>query len=400
MKTPELILVKPHDEWFYKDWVKSKIAQKKWKNVAANRHTHVLGAVAKSQHQALVSNLENISSSPVHVFDFPDTREENNGEIAYKTKIEELDNSIQSNDVKRVLNNLLITEAELQEVLTKNIKANKEIENIEDKKPETEEKWMKQWITNIANKQKKLDSDSFVYVRDAFLSNQKDKILISNFQHVWRRHQADMVKWLLEILVDQWLEREIIVHDNKIEAFEWGDFRYLPHENILFAWYSKKWSRNTKEWIEFVKKQFWIEDENYLELSWKNAFHIDTFFSVLTDDQWKLIWGIICNDICSIASYNHAKNFFNKRNLPLLDVPREYWVTKSEWNGKKWEYINTKRWGWIINTLQLNQYLISSDRFPHDIEMQMEKMWVIRRVTPTSEYWKAWGWVHCLTNQL
>ncbi len=392
MKT-DLILVSPHEDGFYKNWVRKTTYQDDGKNEAVSRDVSVYQNIACSQHNALVKTLTSLWQWDVIDCDFPDI--DNNDNLQSLLKLVEQEKYDES------LLMLWVSANELEKDLQWCIKSNSKNKWIKwyIHKPETKEDYIKNYLERIDDNKIKYRNDSMVYMRDAFISNQEDKILISNFKLRSRRLESILAKEILDNLVkNNALDREIIVNENSKEYFEGWDFRFIPKDKILFAWYSKGQSRNSLEWIDFVKTHFWLDDKNVLILEWKNAFHIDTFFSVVTDDSGRLISWIICDEICTPDTLDRTKQFFSDRKSPLYTVPWEYWIWLPATN-KEQKWLQ-EIWAGIINTLQLQEHLVSSDRFPHDIEVALDKMGVKRTVTPTSEYRKAWGWVHCLTNQL
>lgn len=386
-----IILAAPHQNGFYKNGIIKTTYQSDWENVASKEWVSILQNIAHSQHDALVETLKNINQGKVINCPFPDTTN--------STKIQELASLIDMWKYDECLSQIGISKLELDQDLNgaKNENQKNKGNNQYTIKPETKEEYIQRYLENIGWWLKKFWKDSMVYMRDTFLSNQEDTILISNFKHRSRRFQSYLAKEMLENL--NWSnlpKRKIIVNNNKTEYFEWWDFRYVPKEKILFAWYNKWSSRNSKKGINFVKKEFWLENKNILIVQWKNAFHIDTFFSIVTSDDGKLVAGIVCKEVCS--NLPEVKKFFASRKIPLHEISREYGIglpTKNKANKGI-----QKIWSGTVNTLQINENLLSSDRFPNAVEKELEKLWIKRHIIPTSEFWKAGWWIHCLTNQL
>ena len=95
--------------------------------------------------------------------------------------------------------------------------------------------------------------------------------------------------------------------------------------------------------------------------------------------------------VCNKDNFDELKYFFDNKWLKLLDIPNEYWVRDSD---------ISPNWNWVINTLNINEYLISSWSFSDEIELELNELWIKRFITSTSQFWEAWGWPHCLTNEL
>ncbi len=144
-------------------------------------------------------------------------------------------------------------------------------------------------------------------MRDSFISNQDGLVLMSKFRKESRRVQSRILELLLE-KHSIWVE----VPSEEVDVFEWGDFRYISRDWILFAGYNSSWnSRNSKWGIEYVAKKFWVNSNNLMIIS-AEGFHIDTVFSVVTDTDWKLIWWIACGRL--IENYTDLEFFLGKRD--------------------------------------------------------------------------------------
>lgn len=235
------------------------------------------------------------------------------------------------------------------------------------------------------------DNYDSVFTRDAFISNQKDTLILSNFTNTDRFEESKVIeKQLLKTLKKNNLDRKVINPldiSDKIHL-EWGDFRYIPKNNILFAWLSPTGSRNNAEWVDFVRKNFNIPKKKFLIVE-STSFHIDTVFSAVTDDSWQLIWWIICEGL--VNNMDDVRAFFKKHKLFLETVPSEF--------GWDYEKDGDPRW-WSINALNVNEHLISNWVFTDEVEKRLQIEGIKRYVTPTSTYRKTWWSVHCLTNQL
>ncbi len=226
-------------------------------------------------------------------------------------------------------------------------------------------------------------SDNMVFVRDSFLSDQKSKIFMSKFRNPSRLNQADIVKSILENkIINNEISREFNLPplDDENIYLEWGDFRYLPEDNLLFVWYNpdKKTSRNSEEWIKWLIKEMNLKNNNFINIHSK-WYHIDTVLWLATNIDWNLISCITNPE--KIGNYEELKTFCEKKWIKLLNT---------------FDKNNT----WVFNTLNLNEYLLSSDKFDKKTEEELNKLWVKRVIIDTSEYWKAWWWIHCLTNQI
>ena len=232
--------------------------------------------------------------------------------------------------------------------------------------------------------------DSIVYIRDAFISNQVDLILMSNFSKPSRLHQSNIIK---EILEWQSLDREILCAPSDGKTFfEGGDFRFVANWSILFAWYNKKLqsTRNSIEWVKFVQKQFHVKSENLLVIESK-WFHIDTVFWILSNENEELIWAVVCNKL--VDNFNEIKSFFNSRSLPLLCVDKKYGIPVND-------SVNKNDYSWVVNTLNIWNLLLNWGVFDEKTEWLIAHLGIERKTIDVSQFWIKWWWIHCLTNQL
>ena len=321
-----LLLISPHKEWWYKNGLpKSKDKIANANHIDRNVVFSTQNAI--SQHENLVKTLDTIPWITTFVHEYP-------------------------NELMKVL------------------------------------KWKERALDKDTKYPRKYVFDNAVFTRDSFISNQKDKILLSNFLKEQRiEFESKIANELLSSLE---LQREIIIWPEDVNVkYEWGDFRYIPENNILIAWSNKdssKSSRTTKVWVEFVSSQFWVPSENLLVIHSK-SFHVDCVVSAVTNDYWSLIWMIVVSQ--DIHNISDVEKFCKMKKLFLYDIWIEYW------NDSKWSI-----YAWAINTLNHNEYLLGKSLFNDEIEKKLDEYWVKRILSDTSEFRKASWSVHCLTNQI
>ena len=325
-----IILISPHSEWFYKDWI-PWLTWDKWKNKAANIWAKPDINITINEHQKLIEFIIQSWNINVINLDFP----------------------------------------------------NEDLKILE---------WNDDRLSSTESWKRKYFKDNIVFSRDGFISNRENKIILSKFSNPSRSFEPKVIKELISWILDNNdLVRNIIEAPNLENLFlEWWDFRLIEKDKILFAWFNSDWktSRNSKSWIKFVKDEFEIENDDFLiiESKW---YHLDTVFSVLTNKEWSLIWWMICSWL--VDNFIELEKFFNNKWLKLLDIPNKYWVRDPELS---------PNWNWVINTLNINEYLISSWYFSDEIELELSELWIKRFITSTSQFWEAWWWPHCLTNEL
>jgi hypothetical protein len=108
-----------------------------------------------------------------------------------------------------------------------------------------------------------------------------------------------------------------------------------------------------------------------------NGFHLDTYFSVATDDEGKLLAGIICPNL--VANIQEVRDFFKKNKKILLEVDDSFGIGKD----------GDGTGNFATNTLQLKEYLVGCHDFDDNVEIILEKLGVKRIVNPMKEYNKS-----------
>ncbi len=323
----ELLMIEPHKEWWYKNGMKK--TKDKMSDAGVDRTVTFDTQVAIDQHRNLVEVLSSVPWVETIVRNYPD----------------ESWNAIKWNGIA-----------------------------LDDTTPYP----------------RKYTFDNAVFTRDAFISNQKDKIILSNFTKD-QRVQFE-TKLIHELLQSLQLDREIILWPNDVDTkYEWWDFRYLPKDNILIAWTDKHsgWirkSRTTKKWVDFVMKNLWVLHKNLLIVHSK-SFHVDCVVSVVTNDYWELIGLIAISE--NIHNFSDIEYFCKQKDLFLYDIWSEYWS----------DSFVSLTWG-AINTLNYNEYLIGKSLFNEELEKKLESYGIKRVISDTSEFRKSAWSVHCLTNQI
>lgn len=235
--------------------------------------------------------------------------------------------------------------------------------------------------------------DNAVFVRDAFISDQSSKIILSKFRKQNRIAQASEIWEQLKLkLKELWIWREIILPpDNSNLFFEWWDFRYIPKSKILFSWYNENdnASRNSYEGVRYVQSILWITDDKLIIISWK-GFHLDTVMGVVTDNDWYATHALICKNL--VNNYDEVKKKCEMNGLSVVEIASEYGIFSPDL-GNSWAT-------WAINTLNIGNTLINWWVFDRATEDLLERIWSKRSVVNLDQFWLAgWG-AHCLTNQV
>lgn len=227
-----------------------------------------------------------------------------------------------------------------------------------------------------------LDHD-FVFIRDPFVSNQRDTIIISNFTIQDRIYEAHIAEDLITQTVETSHLQRSIIHAPTHCKIEWWDFRYLARDRILFAGLQ----RNNPDGVRFVQETFDVSIDDVLTIT-GNGFHLDTFFTVVTDEDGWLKWGIICSQTVAGDELRKVQDRFDHRNIPLFVVDVHYGI-------------GTNGTGvFASNALPYRNHLIGSALFDEETESRIADLGIQRYITPLDEYNKSGGSVHCVTNQL
>lgn len=235
--------------------------------------------------------------------------------------------------------------------------------------------------------------DNAVFVRDAFVSNQVDKILLSKFRRADRIPQAlGIWKALQERVEKIGLSREIITPPNEDGLYlEGWEFRYVKWSWILFAGFNRDntSSRNSYSWVKWTMGQLWVKPENMIlvEAKW---FHLDTVMWVISDMDDSVVACVFCNEL--ISNYTEVKEACVSRWIKCIEVDSKFWIY-SPAIGNRWAL-------WTVNTLNIGNTLISWWKFDNETEDEIATLDIQRLIVDVSEFWNAWWWVHCLTNQI
>ena len=219
-----------------------------------------------------------------------------------------------------------------------------------------------------------LNKHDFVFTRDAFISNQKGSVVISNFSEKERQAEAEeMVKFLGEKGYKTFRLSE--------GAFaEGGEFYYIAKDDLIFAGIC----RNNIHGVSETARILGIGNIQIIE---SDSFHLDTVFTLLLGKEGHLKGIIVCLDL--VKNSQSIQAFAKKRNIELIDILA---VDTIGDDGK----------GKIsVNCLPLPGYLIGGDLFKTPgVEEKIEKMEIEHVLTDVSQFKLSGGGIHCLVNEL
>ena len=219
----------------------------------------------------------------------------------------------------------------------------------------------------------------FIFVRDQFISNQRDLVLILRSGERLRRIENIVMGDIL----NKFNYNIINMPDVPGLRADGGEFYFCIKDNILFSGIQ----RNTLSGINYVVETLKIDE--LLILNGK-GYHLDTFFTPVLNSQNLLCATIVCDEILTSKSRNDLYEFSKKRNLPIFKVPLKDSIGTLENIGS-----------FSVNALPLPGVLISPNHFTNkSIERSLSELGIKRVITPTSQFELSGGSIHCITNEL
>ncbi len=226
---------------------------------------------------------------------------------------------------------------------------------------------------------KKNQKHDFVFIRDHFISNQRNKVIILRSGEPLRRIENIVMNNILnEIGYDT-----IQMPNTSGMRADGGEFYFCTKENILFSGIR----RNTKSGIEYVSNQLEINELIVLN---GNGYHLDTFFTPVLNNENILCAVISCCKMLTKQSKEDLYNFCNKKQIPIFNIPQKDAIGTSKNIGS-----------FAVNSLPLPGLLISPNNFSDsNIDKKLLELGVKRLITSTSQYELSGGSIHCITNEL
>lgn len=219
----------------------------------------------------------------------------------------------------------------------------------------------------------------FVFFRDLFLSNRKGDVVLARFREKKRVAEIGVI--------EKWLEqKQMNVHKlPQTEAYymEGGEFYFCPGENILFAGEF----RNSRKGLEKTAKYLNVAELIVLKAS---AFHLDTVFTTVFNEQNELCLIIACTQLLEKDSRIRLQKFSKKRGISLIAIPPEEAIgTEGELGS------------FAVNCMSLPGYLVGSTEFKtQQVNEALKENNIKHLVVPLTQFRLSGGSVHCLTNKL
>jgi len=219
----------------------------------------------------------------------------------------------------------------------------------------------------------------FVFVRDLFVSDQNGKVIISKFREKARQVEAD----IMQIMLESMRYKTIRIPENSTATAEGGEFYYCPGDGVLFSGAC----RNNVEGAEWVAQEFNVDE---LVIMKSNAFHLDTLFTPVINNENKLVAIIGCTSLMEKDSVENLRQFAKRKNIELVEVPPEDAIGTDDELGE-----------FAVNCQPLPGYLVGPTRFrSNKVAPLLKELGVMHITVPTTQFRLSGGAIHCLTNEL
>ena len=219
----------------------------------------------------------------------------------------------------------------------------------------------------------------FVFIRDAFISDLNNNVLLLKFSQKNRKAESKIISDYLEKL-----DYNITELPNRKNMFaEGGEFYYCPKDKVLFSGIKRNSIRGAEEVASFL-------NVNKLILIKTKAFHLDTVFSTVMDHHGKLCAVIVCKDIISKDSFELLNQFSRLNNIKIINIPPIDSIG-----------IKNNIGSLAVNNFSAPGLLISSSRFSEpSVAKYLNNKNIKMKTSPVSQFQLSGGSIHCLTNEL
>jgi len=219
----------------------------------------------------------------------------------------------------------------------------------------------------------------FVFARDLFVSNKKNEVVIARFKE--KERQAE------EEIIEEWVSKnEINYHKlpyDKEYFVEGGEFYFCPNENILFAGSSRNNSVGNNKTAELLNVHSLVEIHS-------NAFHLDTLFTPVFNEDNSLCMIIACTKLMDIDSKNRLLSLTKKLGIDFLEIQPEEAIGSGNNLGS-----------FAVNCLPLQGVLLGSAPFTSQAVNSALKIHnITHSIIPLTQFRLSGGSVHCLTNEI
>lgn len=219
----------------------------------------------------------------------------------------------------------------------------------------------------------------FVFIRDTFISDLNGRVLLLNFSQKNRDSETKIIADYLEKL--DYRISELPIHNNVFA--EGGEFYYCPNDKLLFSGANRNSVRGAEEVASFL-------NVNELILIETKAFHLDTVFTTVLDNNGSLCAVIVCEELISKKSFDYLNQFVNAHNKKIFNIPTQDSIG-----------FNNNIGSLAVNNLSAPGLLISSSKFSNPLLIkELNKINIKLEISPVSQFQLSGGSVHCLTNEL
>ena len=219
----------------------------------------------------------------------------------------------------------------------------------------------------------------FVFIRDAFISDLNNNVLLLKFAQKNREAESTIISDYLEKL-----GYNIKELPNRKNIFaEGGEFYYCHEDKILFSGIKRNSVTGAEEVASFL-------NVNKLILIKTKAFHIDTVFTTIMDHHGNLCAVIVCKELISKESFDLLDQFSRSNNIEIINIPPIDSIG-----------INNNLGSLAVNNFSAPGLLISSSKFSKpSVAKYLNSKNIKMETTPVSQFQLSGGSIHCLTNEL
>ena len=215
----------------------------------------------------------------------------------------------------------------------------------------------------------------FVFMRDHFICNTNNDIVICNMKLSERMHEGEYVIFTLNDL-----QYKVSFLDENCVA-EGGEFFYLPKENILLAGQCRNNLRGAEQMAEKLKvsKLYIINSKGY---------HLDTSISPIFNNEYDCI-GLICaREVFSDSEINDLRNICTLNQWELIEIEHQ-------------DINSSLSFRTAMNGLTLPGLFIGGKNLKQKkiLDFALSNNIIFDSIS-ASQFNLSGGSVHCLTNEL
>ena len=164
---------------------------------------------------------------------------------------------------------------------------------------------------------------------------------------------------------------------------EGGEFYFCPKDRVLFSGANRNSIKGAEEVASFLN----VDELIIIETK---AFHLDTVFTTVLDNNSHLCAVIVCKELVSEKSFDRLNRFANETHNKIFNIPSHDAIG-----------LNKNIGSLAVNNLSAPGLLISSSSFSNpELIKELNNMNIKLEISPVSQFQLSGGSIHCLTNEL